>query len=277
MAAKYPSALDDEDLQDIPPEKLDQPCQDKHLCQVAREITNWPFLAPFLGIKLSEVEAIRGRWPYDVTAQKLELLRQKGKDTYRNFRKAFLKAQEATLADKVCDVLCGQGNSSEDSSDESDEDLVEILRPKQPPPSTPHPKMKSKKVCPALYLTDPPTPTTSEIDPLIGCFADYLRTTYEYQIPSFIVLQWPPPPTLKVFNFAMIRSRQIVRRQLPTEELVRLMQRGNVSSAIQGSTSVQLENLFHLNDKECKKRKTNLIEGAPGAGKSTVAWHVCQK
>ncbi len=50
MATKYPSALDDEDLRDISPEKLDQPCQDKHLCQVAREITNWPLLTPFLGI-----------------------------------------------------------------------------------------------------------------------------------------------------------------------------------------------------------------------------------
>ncbi len=37
MAAKYLSALDDEHLRDIPLEKLDQPCQDKHLCQVARE------------------------------------------------------------------------------------------------------------------------------------------------------------------------------------------------------------------------------------------------
>ncbi len=139
MATKCPSALDDEDLGDIPPEKVDQPCQDKHLCQVAREITNWPFLAPFLGIKLSEVEAIRGRWPYDVTEQKLELLRQwqhkhrrKGKDTYRSLRKTFLKAQEATLADKVCDVLRGQGHSSEDSTDESDEASVE--RPPLPPP-----------------------------------------------------------------------------------------------------------------------------------------------
>ncbi len=308
MAAKYPSALG-ADLQDIPPENLDQPCQDKHLCQVAREITNWPFLAPFLGIKLSEVEAIRGRWPYDVTAQKLELLRQwqrkhrrKGKDTYRNLCKAFLKAQEATLANKVCDVLRGQGNSSEDSFDESDEALVESSPRKvkfQLPPSTSYPKIKSKglrKVShSALYCTDPPIPTTIEIGPLkrfsdyirtklgvqapseidqLKLFADYLRTMYSIQIPGSVVLQWPPPPALKVFNLAMVHSHKIDQRQVPTEELVRLMQRGDVSSAIQGSTSVQLENLFYLDDRE---RKVILIEGAPGAGKSNLAWHICQK
>ncbi len=112
----------------------------------------------------------------------------------------------------------------------------------------------------ALYRTDPPTPT---VDPL-KLFAEYFRTTYGIQVPGFIVLQLPPPPTLKVFNLAMIHSHDIVRRQLPTEELVRLMQRGNISSAIQGSTSVQLENLFYLDDRE---RKVILIEGAPGADK----------
>ncbi len=135
--------------------------------------------------------------------------RRKEKDTYRNLCEVFLKAQEATLADKVCDVLRGQGNSSEDSSDKSDE---AGLPPKwakvvfQSPPSTSSPKMEIRKVCSStLYHTDPPTRTTSEIDPL-EIFADYLRTAYGVQIPEFVVLEWPPPPTCKVFNLAMICS-----------------------------------------------------------------------
>ena len=38
-------------------------------------------------------------------------------------------------------------------------------------------------------------------------------------------------------------------------------------------SSIELKNLFKLDN---RRRKIVLIEGAPGAGKSTLAWHVCQ-
>lgn len=184
--AKSPWSSLEEALGDAPPEKLDQPCQDKHLCLVAREITNWPFLAPFLGIKAPVVEAIRGKWPFNVPAQNLELLRQwqckhqsKQKDMYRNLCKAFLEAQERALADKVCDILRGQGSITETSSDEDDEMTVGTLFPMQTPPSSSASKIKSKErsklnsTSSMLYCVDPPTPATVEMDPLEQ-FADYL-------------------------------------------------------------------------------------------------------
>ncbi len=47
-AVKGPSL--EEVLRGVPPEKLDQPCQDEHLCEVARHVTDWPSLAPLLEI-----------------------------------------------------------------------------------------------------------------------------------------------------------------------------------------------------------------------------------
>ncbi len=105
-------------------------------------------------------------------------------------------------------------------------------------------------------------------------YAEYLRETYDIQTPEFI-LQWPPLPTTKVFNLAML-SKPTVQRCPPNEELVSLMLREGVGRvmAMNAHATVELKKLFTLDD---QKRKVVLIEGAPGAGKSTLAWHICQK
>ena len=107
----------------------------------------------------------------------------------------------------------------------------------------------------------------------LDSYADYLRGRYSTELPAFFTLQWPPPPTRKVFNLAMI-GRQTIQRSPIDEELVRLTLRGGVDDIMRRKTSIELKNLFKLDD---IKRKIILIEGAPGAGKSTLAWHIIQK
>ena len=68
-------------------------------------------------------------------------------------------------------------------------------------------------------------------------------------------------------------GHQTIQRGPIDEELVRLTLRGGVDDIMRRKSSIELKNLFKL-DK--KRRKIILIEGAPGAGKSTLAWHVCQ-
>ncbi len=124
MAEKGPSL--EELLKDVPPQKLDQPCQDKHLCQVARHVTDWPFLAPFLGITRAEMEEVRGKWPFSVPGQKIEFLRKwqekRGrKATYRSLCKALWKVSDVALIEKVCDVM---KRSSSESSDDEDSNLT---------------------------------------------------------------------------------------------------------------------------------------------------------
>ena len=57
------------------------------------------------------------------------------------------------------------------------------------------------------------------------------------------------------------------------EEMVRLTLRGKVSDILYKKKPVELKDIFQIDN---AKRKVILIEGAPGAGKSTLAWHVCQ-
>ena len=108
-------------------------------------------------------------------------------------------------------------------------------------------------------------------------YANLLRDKYRSGIPSFFSLEWPPAPTRKVFNLAMFTQEQL--RYGPNEELVKLLLRGDVSSAMCGKGTVKLEQIsasLHPRGRYSRGRKIFLIEGAPGAGKSTMAWYMCQ-
>ncbi len=107
-------------------------------------------------------------------------------------------------------------------------------------------------------------------------FAKHVRMTYECQTPDFVANQWPPPPTRKVFKLAMIHSKETVLRNPFDEELIRQTVHGNVDDIVKKKTLIQLEDLFnHCHGST--NRKVILVEGAPGAGKSSLAWHICQK
>ena len=103
-------------------------------------------------------------------------------------------------------------------------------------------------------------------------YGSYLRSRYQAQVPSF-ALQWPPPPTRKIFNLAMIKKERVERGQID-EAFVRLTITGKVDDILHKKISVKLEEVFSI-DKE--KRKVILIEGAPGSGKSTLSWDICQR
>ncbi len=197
MAEKEPSL--EEVLRGVPPEKLDQPCQDKHLCEVTRHVTDWPYLAPFLGISRAEMEEIRGKWPFSVPGQKIEFLRKwqekRGrKATYRRLCKAFIKVDDVTLAEKLCDILTGQDSSSSESSENEGSGLTPPLKQRpdssevvgphliptggdllvagrerrwSEPSATPHPKIATQ-ASPTRELAHKPHPLPSKSTPQPG-------------------------------------------------------------------------------------------------------------
>ncbi len=262
----------EEILRDIPAEKLDQPCKDRHLCLIARHIPDWPALAPYLRIRRAEEDEIRGKWPFSVAGQRNEFLRrwydkQGHKATYRRLCRAFWKLGEIALAEKVCDVICSSDSSSEGSEDEESYPTPSVPLKREPmsglASST---RLRAKPTSKFVARSDPP------VNPLDG-YIKYLRDTYDVKLPQFFVLQWPPPPTRKVFNLAMVHSDTVQCGTVDTE-LIRSLQIGSVDAATKKRRSIQLNSIFKLSD---STRKIILIEGAPGAGKSTLAWHVCQK
>ena len=313
-------------LQDVPSEKLNQPCRDEHLCEIALSITEWQSISPFLGLTEADEVIIQHDYP-DSIARKIGMLRKwkkrfGRKATYRKLGQVFWKLKRADLVEELCELL--QTESSESSSDEDDLSAarrntkkglgsyakretkqsrnVKVLESFEPSMTMDRTssqtkqrncgesktqktgtfqkfrklfgKKKSGKTKKKRKLLDSdvecaPAANKSTLD----SYADYLRGRYSTEIPAFFTLQWPPPPTCKVFNLAMIGHETIQRGPIE-EEFVQLTLRGNVDDIMRMKLPIELENLFELDHKE---HKVILIEGAPGAGKSTLAWYVCQK
>ena len=71
----------------------------------------------------------------------------------------------------------------------------------------------------------------------------------------------------------MIKKERVQRGQID-EEVVRLTISGKVDDILHKKVPVKLEEIFQLDE---KKRKVILFEGAPGSGKSTLSWDICQR
>ena len=305
-------------LKDVPCEKLDQPCRDVHLSEIALSVTKWKSIAPYLGLTEAEEENIEKDCGENET-QKIGMLRKWKKKfgkraTYRKLGQVFCKLGRGDLVEKLCELL--QTDTSSDEHDPADrivdredtgvitldsyvgyrylvvadrEDLDD--KDEDDPPAAKRrktersgcssdpsaakkilPKNKKEQVYPVVADREGTGANATERVTL-DSYAEYLRGRYSTEVPKFFTLQWPPPPTRKVFNLAMI-GHQTIQRGPIDEELVRLTLRGGVDDIMRRKSSIELKNLFKLDD---EKHKIILIEGAPGSGKSTLAWNVCQK
>ena len=238
-------------LNNVPSEKLDQPCKDEHLCEIALSITDWQSIAPFLG--LTEVEESDIKKNYDNTmTQKIKMLRKWREKfgrqaTYRKLARVFTKLKHADLVEELCDLIWPPHSSSSDIQSQDSHKLHSTSEVQRDPED------KSRSIR--------------------SQYANTLKDKYRFGVPTFLTLQWPPPPTRKVFNLAMI-SQRVLKYGLD-EELVRLLQKGNVSKAVSSRNPVTLDQISGI--LHSVGRKIVLIEGAPGAGKSTLAWHLCKK
>ena len=241
-------------MKDVPPKKLEKPCKDKHLSELALSITDWKSIAPFLGLteaEESEIEDCK-----KVRTQKIKMLRKwrsklGKKATYRNLVEVLLKLEETDLAEKLCGLIWQPHGSSSDVQ----------LQDRQRKHST-------------SELQSSTTKDPEEANGIIRCqYANTLKDKYRSGVPTFLTLQWPPPPTRKVFNLAMISQRTL--KYGHDEELVRLLQKGNVSKVVSSRNPVTLDKIS--DNLHSKGRKVILIEGSPGAGKSTLAWHLCKR
>ena len=229
----------------VPAEKLDKTCKNSHLRELALSITDWPTAAALLGLTEAEEKAIKEDFD-SATRRRIAVLRKWRKNvgskaTYRRLAKALWKMQRVDLIEEVCELLCDSGSSSSASSDSE---------------------------------RGQTGPTSVACD--LASYIEYLRGRYQTQFPSFLTLQWPPPPTRKVFNLAMIKSLKQTTKTVD-RELARLTLQGDVEHIMSTRSEVKLGELFKLDKINEMKRKIILIEGAPGAGKSTLAWHICQK
>ena len=133
------------------------------------------------------------------------------------------------------------------------------------------PAVKRKCVCneDSVFLV-PDTPLEK--------YADFLRACYtQHELTS---TKWPHLDARKYVKLAVISNEYTNRKDLVKfrEQTIR----GSIDDILEGKAPIQMRHILKPNyDKKNKRTKHQvtqvLIEGAPGIGKSTFAWEVCQK
>ena len=108
-------------------------------------------------------------------------------------------------------------------------------------------------------------------------YAQYLKSLYKVQsIASYSDDQWPPPVTDQVFKLAIINCQaEKVRIGYADVDLVRNKTiTGKVDNVLRQKVPIELEHVFTVIK---GYRKSVLMEGAPGSGKSTLSFHMCRQ
>ena len=228
---------------------------EEHIADIAKELTQWKDLFPYFGLKgyrKEEIEAVG-----DLNEQKRRLLMiwtqtHGPRATYRHLCTILWKQHRVDLVEAVCKVVqsltiqsASVGMASVTSIEES---CPERLHPKPPPPSHHRP-----------------------LTPALKQYSGHLRAFYKRsEIPN---LKWPPSHGKKFINLAVISKDDITPKE--ADEFTYATIRGDVDQILKTKAPIELENILKV-DAE-KQLKCVLVEGAPGVGKSTLAWHVCQR
>ena len=221
----------------IPARELDQSCTDENLREVSLVVTKWQTIAPFLGLKEQDEEVIQ---EYPVGRRRLQMLTM--------WKERF--GSTATYR-RLIEAFDRIGRR----------DLVD-------------------RVCGILFASvgsELPQPALTALK----SYAMYLKDRYRSDVPTFLT-QWPPVPTNKVVPLGIIKKEFHYCFQEPVrgrDVLLDLSLPENIVAS--RKTSIELKDVFTIELKNIftieRPRHVILIEGAPGSGKTTLAWYVCQK
>ena len=113
---------------------------------------------------------------------------------------------------------------------------------------------------------DTPTPSISK-------YGDYLRGVYSRQVLPCEERRYRPRSTKKYINLAMISKKKESRAEL--DAYTRATIRGDVDDVIEMKTEITPQNIGQLEDGS--PAQCVLVQGAPGVGKTTLAWELCRQ
>lgn len=100
-------------------------------------------------------------------------------------------------------------------------------------------------------------------------YSEYLKCLYQQRSP----VQWPELPHYEYVTLAMIEGGRIPYGKM--DKFAKLTVRGKSDDILRKKKKTELKDIFFK-----KKNNTNqviLIEGAPGAGKTMLVWHICRE
>ena len=110
----------------------------------------------------------------------------------------------------------------------------------------------------------PPAPSSA-----ISHYRTYLKYVYGNS-PISPNTKWPPSPSREFISLAMVEGRSC------RDEYIGHTLQGNIKQVLQNRKEISIEQILEPVKGQNKPRLV-LMEGAPGIGKSTLAWELCRK
>ena len=212
-----------------------------HIADIAKKLTQWRDLFPYLGLKEYEKEEIEAAG--DLSEQKRKLLtiwtqRYGPRATYQHLCTILWEQHRVDLVEAVCDIMKSAATSAKAEPSHS-----------------------------------PPQPQSA-----LSRFNDELRAKYaKYPLPHHSNPQcrkWMPHVSKEYIHPDIISKNKQEEQPDSHKEAVLRGQRWRITEMGSGDT-VQLADL--LTDRLGKNCECVLVEGGPGMGKSTLAWQVCYR
>ena len=82
--------------------------------------------------------------------------------------------------------------------------------------------------------------------------------------------KWPPTPSTTYIRLALIKKEKVSRGE--ADHFTRLTLQGEIDTILQAKQPITMEDILKDND-----TRLVVVEGAPGIGKSTLAWELCRQ
>ena len=104
----------------------------------------------------------------------------------------------------------------------------------------------------------------------ISHYREYLEIVYENSTISPDT-KWPPTPSTEFITLAVVKGQAHCR-----DEYIGHTLQGNIKQVLSDRKEISIEEIFKAEGQK-KPPRLVLVEGAPGIGKSTLAWELCRK
>ena len=118
-----------------------------------------------------------------------------------------------------------------------------------------------------MYISTEMLPTTTTY---AAHYTNYLRAVYTLS-PVTRSDKWPPTTSKSYIKLALVKKDTVNHGE--ADHFTRLTLQGQIDHILKAKQSIALDDVLKVED----KARLVLVEGAPGIGKSTFAWELCQQ